>query len=313
MAEQHACVGCHKKRAGRFTRRKAAAGGGFSQGFELPVYYCWQCLPNGEGRGEHEEQPVPRKNPSVQVVTATILAPSRSDGIAILTPLQQAVAKLPPLKTDDDYLIYDGAFGRVKKARKEWKLRMYGTAAKPGPIPNIRAGLEQLYELNREVDKPLETLETAIENKMKGFKLEEQKRLRALEEARIQAEADALTQMQELQERLDAVKTKAARAKIAERLEAAQEVIADIEQAPAAEALKADNSSSRPVQIPVCTDLLTLLAGIVEGTIPFESETGGLLIYLNQPELNRRFKLNPAGVALYPGVEIQDDMQIRGR
>jgi len=46
------CVQCREKKAGRFTRHQHAAGGGWTQGRDKVMWFCWDCLPKGDGRGE---------------------------------------------------------------------------------------------------------------------------------------------------------------------------------------------------------------------------------------------------------------------
>lgn len=50
--ERYRCVTCRQEKDGRFTHHKLASGSGWSQGAQQPIWYCWDCLPNGEGRGE---------------------------------------------------------------------------------------------------------------------------------------------------------------------------------------------------------------------------------------------------------------------
>lgn len=46
------CVQCKQDTDGRFTKRKLSGGGGWDQGNQQGLWYCWNCLPKGEGRNE---------------------------------------------------------------------------------------------------------------------------------------------------------------------------------------------------------------------------------------------------------------------
>ncbi len=48
----HHCATCREETPGRFTLSRLASGNGWSRGFTLPRWQCWDCLPFGEGRGE---------------------------------------------------------------------------------------------------------------------------------------------------------------------------------------------------------------------------------------------------------------------
>jgi len=315
----HACVLCKKTRAGRFTRRQDAGSGGWSQGFQLPLYYCYTCLPQGQGRGEeildtpvHNEEETVTKKPTLvppsmakRVLTPPPTPVNKTEGLSLITPLKPLVAQLGRIESEDDYKTADGIFGRIKQARKTWKAKMYGTPAKLGPIPSVRAGLEALYELNREIDRPLEELENQVEKEMKAFKLRELRALQEAEAERQRKEQEAIEALAELERKKALLKTPAARAKVQEQMEEIAETITEAE-APA-EKVKGQASEDRSFKTPKVDDMLSFCAGIAEGLIPVEC------VQLMISKVQAAYRLDPEKVAEWPGVIITDDVQIKGR
>lgn len=257
------------------------------------------------------KKPAPRTAAPLPVIDigvkpSTTLVQKR-EGMALLPPLQAAVTALKPLKTQDDYDLYDELFGKVKLARKTWKLRMYGTSAKPGPIPQIRSGLDQLYALNREVDQPLEKLENLIEGPMKRFLLDKQRADQERERER-QRELDAANaKIAELEAKQAALRTPAAQAKVEQEIIEVAEELDALQMEPDPEPVQAAHSTGRPKQIPVIVDRAKWLKGVGEGLIPDDCVTD------NMVKLRAYFKDDPESVKDFPGVEIQDDIQIVGR
>jgi hypothetical protein len=46
------CIRCKQEKDGRFTKHKFSSGNGWSQGMQVLNWYCWECLPKGDGRDE---------------------------------------------------------------------------------------------------------------------------------------------------------------------------------------------------------------------------------------------------------------------
>lgn len=316
---KHRCILCKKERAGRFTKRRVASGGGWDQGRSLPAWYCWVCLPAGEGRDETAEtQPVidvpAKKSSALSTTTAVVPAPVDKDStVKESTALATAVAAV--IITDQEsYTQMDGLLARIQTARKLWNIKMYGTAAKPGPIPNIRTGLEQLYELNREVDKPLEKLEEGVKKSMKDFKLAEIRQARQLEAAKEEEQRRLKEEERKAEEAAAAARTAPMKARLeAKRLEIVeQQAAVAAEEAP--EAVVGTRSSDRKVMKwrleyddEQGSHLHHLLMGIIEGVVPSDA------ISLNVVYINKQYKDNPALVKSWPGIEEYEDVQIVGR
>lgn len=306
MADTHLCIICKKTRAGRFTRPASGKSGAWTKG-SLPAWYCTGCLPPGQGRGESEDAviDVPSATPA-KASTSTLLS-SRREGVGLLQPLQTEVSALGTIDTEEEYLAADAVFGRVKAARKTWKLKMYGTKDKPGPIPAIKSGLDQLYALNREVDGPLAKMEETVELGMKAFKLAEFKRIQQAEDDKRQAEEEERAHIQELEEKAAALKTPAAKARVEQQIEEAAARLDEAQQLETPEKTIGANSSSRPKQVPTVTDITKFIEGVAEGTIPEDCLT------VNMVKVRAYFKDDPDAVRMFPGVTIEDDIEIRGR
>lgn len=247
------------------------------------------------------------KNPISPSVFADVLTPAKSslittrdEGLKLISPISMEVEDLEVFDADT-YAVADALFGRIKKARRTWTERMEKI------IRPIRTGLDELYSLNREVDKPLGKLEDAVEAKMKIYKLEEARQIRDAERLqqaeldRLQREADA-KEAAALNARTAQMRGKleAARQRIVEQAEVVltQEIVAPVQ---------GEKSSTRSLRLCRVSDLLAFASGVATGTIPTACIT------VNTPELNRQFKRDPTLVEGWPGVEGYDDVQIIGR
>lgn len=228
------------------------------------------------------------------------LIKTKQDGLAVLTPLQSASVSLT-IRTEADYQVADAMLAKVRTARKTWGDRMERI------IRPMRTALDEVYGLNRDVDRPLEAVETTIKQKMKVFKLEEQ---RVIQETAIaqQAEADRLRREAEEKEALAAkAKTAQMRGKLAAQQERLQERIIEVESQPIQAPVQANSSTTRPAKIIRVKDLLAFCGAIADGAIPHD------IIEVKQGMLNKQYKDNPEEVAQWPGVTIEDDIQILGR
>lgn len=242
----------------------------------------------------------------VPVATVAVLKDKR-EGLALITPLQQEVELLEAIDSPAELAVADELFGRIQKARKTWKTKMYGTTAKPGPIPSIRSGLDQLYALNREVDGPLEKLETSVETIMKSYHLRLLKEKQEEEAAKKRREEESQRVLEELERKKALLKTPQAQAKVeAQILEVAAE-IDEIQQEEVTEQPEMANSTGRPRKVPTVLSVSDVCQGIVDGVIPED------LVTVNMVRLRAYYKEDPESVALFPGIELQDDVTIVGR
>jgi hypothetical protein len=294
------CTGCGKTRPGRFTRRKDQSFGGWSQGSHIPNYWCYTCLPEGDGRGED----MPRKKAidvtPTKAITLPTKLPTKDEGLQLVQPLQDAVKALHIL-SEEHYQEADRLLARVTTAKRVWDEKMEPI------IRPIRQGLDNLYALNREILKPLDQMAEDIKNEMKTFKrkelqaLQEASRKKAEEEERLRREA------QEKEEAAERAKTPQMRGKLQAQAERAQQQAEAVAQTAIPAPVRAEASSVRPVRKVRVADLNAFLRGIIDGYIPSEA------VSVAQPVLNQAFKDDPDGMQAWPGVEVYDDIQIVGR
>lgn len=314
MPDAHACIICHKNTSkGRFTRPASGIGGTWTKK-SLPAWYCYAstCLPLGQGRGEDAAGMV-KAAVTVTSTAATVVSPKailadRTEGLARITPVAADVQQLPAiLTTKEEYEAADLVLGSIKKVRKWWKTRMYGTPQAPGPIPSIKSGLDMLYALNNEVDDPLEAHEKAIKAKMVSYIILERNALLAQEQERLAEQRRAAAALEEAAAKEAAAKTPLQKAKAAAVVEAAEAAYVETLDSPLEEQGQADNSSVRVPKKPKVSDVLAFCRGIADGEIPTEC------IELRQGTLNTLYRTDPETVAAFPGVTIVDDVQIIGR
>lgn len=289
MGSTYKCTLCDKDRPGRFTRRKIAAGGGWSQNLDIPNWYCYRCLPEGEGRGE--ETPMPAK----QTAVAPRVDPQamKQEALTIIQPYADAVDTLT-IESEDEYHAADLLKAKIRSARKMWTARIEKI------IRPIRQGLDELYELSRDGDRPLGVLEDKVTDAMKVYKVKELQAARAVERERerLQAEADAKLKAAET------AKTPQMRGRLQTAAARVQQQAQTI-QAPAP--VFAEHSSVRPVKKVRIISHGAFLKGIVDGYVPADC------IDVLQGKLNAYLKDDPEGMAAWPGVEVYDDVQIVGR
>lgn len=253
------------------------------------------------------------KKPALPVIdmpaaTVSVLKDKR-DGLALITPLQQEVDVLEAINSPGELAVADELFGRIQKARKTWKLKMYGTPAKPGPIPAIRSGLDQLYELNREVDRPLEKMEETVEKAMKAYHLGLLRAKQEEEASKQRREQEAQRVLEELERKKAALRTPAAKAKAeAEILEVAAE-LEEIQQEEATEQPEVDNSTARPKKVPTVLSVSDVCQGVVDGVIPED------LVAVNLVKLRAYLKEDPLVADIWKpyGIVLVDDVTIVGR
>jgi uncharacterized membrane protein YqiK len=231
---------------------------------------------------------------------------ARKEGQALMQAIHPEVQELT-VRTDDDYLVADAILGRIKKARKTWTDRMEKV------IRPIRQGLDELYALNRDVDKPLADLEEGVKGKMKAFKLEEARLLREADERKRQEEDRLRREAEEAQRKAEAAKTPQLRGRLeaqATRLVAQAEVVS---QQDTPEPIRGTSSTTRPQKRVRIKDLVHFLQGIVDGYVPEDCVNNPRVLDAMQPTLNNYFKDDPVGMEAWPGVEVYDDVQIVGR
>lgn len=303
MPDTYLCCKCKKTKLGRFTRPRNSAQGDKKH---LPAWWCWQCLPAGEGRDETPMTKATEK-PKAKVLVGTLIptkTPKPEEGTALIAPLKADLITV--IETPEQLQQADLFLARVQQARKTWNVKMYGTKAAPGPIPSIRSGLDQLYALNREVDGPLELMENAVKQLMSDFKLLELRAAQQLQREKEERDAALQQEQEALAARLASAKTQTAKAVILEQVVRVEIAIEEAQEEPAIE-LTPTLSSSYEVKRPTVRNLYDFCRGVADGLIPMDC------IEVKQGTLNRYYKDDPETTAAYPGVLIVSSMQIVGR
>ncbi|MGH7183500.1 MAG: hypothetical protein ACREJN_16195 [Nitrospiraceae bacterium] len=235
-----------------------------------------------------------------EIVPAQTMVKTRAEAITMINPLRPLVAALV-VDTPEDYEKADALLSRVMTARRWWLGKM-------NPIVEpIKKGLDLLYDLRNEFDKPLKADEDSIKGKMKNFKVEEARQLRIENEKRQAAIDEERRQADEKLKKAEMAKSKPMREKlVTQAAELEQSALMKSVEGPAT-GVKAASSSVRVRRKATVVNLHEFIKGILSGAIPDEC------IVINQTEINAAFSIEPETVSGWPGVEIIDDINISGR
>src|SRR5207244_1200708 len=98
----------------------------------------------------------------------------------------------------------------------------------------------------------------------------------------------------------------------AQAARAEQAAIEVAQQAPT-EGVRADSSTTRPVEKVRIDNLIHFLQGVVDGYVPEDCIGDPKVMERVQTMLNLYYKQDPDGMAAWPGIVIEDDIQIVGR
>ena len=308
MAEFFHCTLCKKPREGRFTRRRGATTSNWSKaGFSAPLYYCYNCLPLGEGT---DEEPVAKKtttstkiNPAVAATTPVKVNPEavKTDGLKIVQSLTAEAEDYGTISSPQEYEEADIVLGRIVKAEKAWEERMQGI------IRPMRAALEAIYALNREVTTPLGKLKASVKAAMLAFKQEENRKLLEAKQAREAEERRLLEEAEAKRVAAEQAKTPQMRGRLQAQAERAEEQAAAVTQQEEPLPTYATHASFRKVKKVRITDRAKFFRGVADGYIPEEA------IEVKEKVLLDAYKSDPEGFAAFPGVEVYEDDQIVGR
>lgn len=253
---------------------------------------------------------------ATQPVVATLSPPGVEMGLSVSkTDETKFIQELTPMaaglviETEDDYLAADATLGQILANKKKWRQKMYGmdAAEKTGIIPKLRSGLDQLYELNREVEKPLIALEEAYKAAMKVYKNRE---IEAAKESQRKIEAAAAAKVAEAKalEAAEAkAKTEPMRARLAERRAGLLTQAQAITQQATHVEVRGNSTSVRTRKVANIIKKVAFLDGIMTGIIPFDC------IEVKESRILEYYKDDPETVATWPGVQINDDVIITGR
>jgi len=201
------------------------------------------------------------------------------------------------------YAIADSLLSKITSAKRivEGKFRPM--------LDHFNRGLGLLRGLQHELLDPLVEGEKSLREKMRQFKIEEQRQI--YEAQRVQAaEAARIRREEEEKERqLAAARTTQMREKIqAKAAELATQRMM-VESAPEPEIVKVAGSTTRKVRKWRVVDMAALAASAIdpEGVVPIE------VLMVNAEVVNTQFRVDPVGVAEWPGIGIWEDIVIVGR
>lgn len=301
MTSSQVCTNCRKKKPGRYTRVKGSSGRGSDKGMTIPTWQCWSCLPAGQGAGETDETTAPVKPGAAAVVVSPTVVKAREEGSHLVGPLQTEVMGLV-VDDAESYLVADQILGRVQTARKTWGARMERI------IRPIRQGLDEIYALSRDVDKPLAAIEATVKRQMTDYKLEEARLLRAAEEERLAEERRLQRDVLERIEKESAARTKQMRGKLALARQQAEDRLEKVQAEEAPAPVMGTSSSTRATKKWRITDFGAFVLGVTKR----DSLMADYLV-ANTPRMNQLFKDNPESFKEMAGVEVYDDVQIVGR
>ena len=246
-----------------------------------------------------------------------------------ISPIVQAARGIV-ISDDKSYNLADAFLAKIRTARKSDVFARLRRIIDP-----IRAGLDELYAVERGIKEPLDEAEKHVKGKMRTWQLAEQERVRKEEEAqrRKQEELDRQERARQReierieQEKADAERRAQEGRTRASRLQAQQEAD-DLQrqQDEAAEAqrkadaiaaatvaasivqpVKAASSVVRKTSKVRVVDIVKLAEAVGKGLVP---ET---MIQIDAVQLNLMLKNNREWVREWPGVEIYEDVEIAGR
>lgn len=222
--------------------------------------------------------------------------------------LQTEVAELT-ITDSDSYLYADELLGRVRESRKGWATiyeRVQLRVIKP-----IRAAIDELYALNRDVDKPLEHLETVIKTKMTAYKTAELRALQAAEDER-RRQADELERQANVKAQQEQnARTAVMRERLRNAREALEQQAAEVASEPAPEPVRGSSSQIRMVK-KVTINAREFCAGIAAGKVPLNLSNGDVVFIANMTAIER-FVRGGGDVSSWPGVTVEEVPQTVGR
>lgn len=242
-----------------------------------------------------------KKEPTTLAVLPPQQMARKRQWLAILSPYQ-ASANALTIENEDDYRAADFALCAVQRMSSGWELEMEELLE---PARKLKQGLDTL---KRSVAQPLDMVTMTIKDKMRDYKLVEQRQVR---EAQIAHERERARLEEEKAKKEQALQN-ASTQKMRERIAAARqelEVKADnlAYQGSGVAPIQADNSSTRTLKKVRVNNYDAFVEGVLQGLIPV------VCLSIVQAELNLQFKARPEVVEGWPGVEVYEDVIIATR
>lgn len=268
-----------------------------------------------------------------QVVTDAQIATLKFEALASVHPAVELVERVELSYPDPEaYQMADSLFGHIKLARKKVEGRFEPLI---GPI---RKGLDKLYALKREADRPLDEAEKSLKLKMAAYKEEERSVLAEIraDEERKEREAQAESRQlaaEETRLRLESErrqeearratseenrrKAQALAAEAQARAKAAEEASRSADQAVEAQAIRTEMSVPAPVRGAGTTvrtvrrwrvpDIVTVIKAVVSGRVPI-----GVLM-IDKEWVDKYYRDDKGTVESWSGFEGYEDTSVVGR
>jgi hypothetical protein len=237
------------------------------------------------------------------IVQESALVQHRAQGLSLINPLKIRVEAIE-IKDADDYALADETLTAIMLAQKAWEGRL-------DPIISpIRSGLDLLYDLKRDILKPLQSLEKIVKGRMVEWKsIEKAKVQQALQE---KEEAERVLQKELADKEIAEAKarTKPMLDRILEQKSRLQQALVD-KQNEIIEPIKVAGSSARSRKVWKTKDKLAFVKYLVKDRPDLLS-----LIQIDSVQMNALFKLQRDELELgewMPGIEIEEDINIAGK
>jgi hypothetical protein len=275
---------------------------------------------------------------TIPTLSPVLLESTRTESLTTLSANEVILTRVSSLLITDQttYLSADHELSLIRAARRHIQANIIDPVKAP-----INASHKAILKLEHQLDDGLAAAETALRRKMSDYQVGERRKIEAREveeRARREAEekerrrveedwrcADCETAQSERQRELDKdcacggrFVSKAQREEasqqgsavyVANREEFVEGIQVNFPSTPRSVYVPpvSIHSSSRPVQRVRVVNLDELLIGIIEKHVPED------VISVVESALNRYLRDAPDVVATWPGVEVYDDVQIRGR
>ena len=241
-----------------------------------------------------------------------------------------AASRSLTITDDKSYNLADAFLAKIRGARKSDVFARLRRIIDP-----IRAGLDELYAVERGIKEPLDDAEKHVKGKMRAYQVAEAERVRAEEEAqrRKQEELDRQERIREreqarlecekreAEERAQQARTRSARLVAQQQADELQrqqdEAVEAQHKADAIAAATVAPSITQPVKAAASVVRKTSKVRVVDIVKLAEAIGAGLVpdtvIQVDSVQLNLMFKHNRQWVSEWPGVEIYEEIDIAGR
>lgn len=159
-------------------------------------------------------------------------------------------------------------------------------------------------KVKKEVMDPWQLAIEFVTGRMKAYKMEEA-RLAREEEIRVQIESRKLLEEAERKERqAENAKSEAVRKRLEKAKEVLEEQAREVVAVPIAAPVRVENSTTRKVKAWKLTGMPDLVEAVMACRVPMEA------LRVDDVWMNRKLKESPDEVAVYPGIEVYEDIQI---